>query len=85
MNPQPPDSGTRAFGGSRRRHTKPGLRGRFTPGAALTCPHCGLTLAAAAIEHEHALIFAACCPRCDGRLTNRATDTQQADPSIYLG
>ena len=64
-------------------------RRRFTPGAALRCPTCGLTLHAATIQHEHALVFASCCPRCDGPLppivaSDRAVEAR-SEPSIYLG
>ena len=50
----------------RREHEK--LRRRFTPGDMLRCLRCGLTLHAATIEHEQALVFASVCPRCDGPL-----------------
>lgn len=64
-------------------------RRRFTPGAALRCPSCGLSLHAATIQHEHALVFASCCPRCDGPLppivaSDRAVEGR-SEPSIYLG
>jgi len=63
--------------------------GRFTLGTALRCPTCGLTLHAATIQHEHALVFASCCPRCDGPLppivaSDRPVDARR-EPSIYLG
>jgi hypothetical protein len=41
---------------------------RFAPADVLSCPRCGLALHAATIEHEQALVFASCCPRCDGPL-----------------
>jgi hypothetical protein len=64
-------------------------RRRFTPGAAMRCPSCGLILHAATIQHEHALVFASCCPRCDGPLPpivagERAVEAR-SEPSIYLG
>jgi hypothetical protein len=67
----------------------PHARRRFTPGTALRCPTCGLTLHAATIQHEHALVFASCCPRCDGPLppivaSDRAVGAR-SEPSIYLG
>jgi uncharacterized paraquat-inducible protein A len=67
----------------------PPARGRFASGTALRCPTCGLTLHAATIQHEHALVFASCCPRCDGPLppivaSDRPLDASR-DPSIYLG
>jgi len=49
-----------------REHEKP--KSRFTPGDLLRCPRCGLALHPAVIEHEQALVFASCCPRCDGPL-----------------
>ncbi len=62
---------------------------RFMPGAALRCPTCGLMLHAATIQHEHALVFASCCPRCDGPLPPIETGDRPAEarsePSIYLG
>jgi hypothetical protein len=70
-------------------HESPYPRRRFTPGAALRCPTCGLMLHAATIQHEHALVFASCCPRCDGPLppivaSDRAAEAR-SEPSIYLG
>jgi hypothetical protein len=62
---------------------------RYAPGAPLRCLRCGLTLHAATIQHEQALVFASCCPRCDGQLTTGEADNNPADPrsepSIYLG
>ncbi len=64
-------------------------RRRFTAGAALRCPTCGLALHAATIQHEHALVFASCCPRCDGPLPpivpGERPVAARCEPSIYLG
>jgi len=46
----------RELASPRREHEKP--KSRFTPGDLLPCPRCGLTLHAAVIEHEQALVFA---------------------------
>jgi hypothetical protein len=51
---------------SRREHEQP--KRRFTRSDPLRCPRCGLALHAGVIEHEQALVFASCCPRCDGPL-----------------
>jgi hypothetical protein len=56
------------------------LRARLTPGievwhqpahelaGAMRCRRCGLTLHGGAIQHDQTLVFASCCPRCDGPL-----------------
>ena len=67
---------------------RPQAQRRFTQAkdAPLRCPACGLTLHAATIQHEQALVFASCCPRCDGQLTiGAASDSPDLAPSIYLG
>lgn len=51
--------------------------------AGLSCPRCGLTIDTDALERDRALLAAACCPRCDGRLTVRTTSTRE--PSVFLG
>ena len=84
-----PDAVERDLGVFGRASEDPRTRRRFTPGAALRCPACGLMLHAATIQHEHALVFASCCPRCDGPLppivaSNRPV-AAASEPSIYLG
>ena len=53
-------------------------REAFAQDAPVRCPQCGLTLHAATIQHEHALVFASCCPRCDGRLAGSAASGANA-------
>ena len=66
-------------------------RRRFTPragasGHPVRCPECGLTLHAATVAHEQSLIFASCCPRCDGQLTAQLHEAASCpEPSIFLG
>jgi hypothetical protein len=50
----------------------PELPRRFLSGLPLYCAHCGVTLDAFTVEHEQTLVFASCCPRCDGPLTTGA-------------
>ncbi len=83
------DAVERNLGGLHRPFERAQAQRRFTPGAALRCPACGLTLHAATIEHEQALVFASCCPRCDGPLPPTAASFRsvaaRCEPSIYLG
>jgi uncharacterized paraquat-inducible protein A len=62
---------------------------RFTPGLPSHCPECGLTLHAVTVQHEQALVFASCCPRCDGPLTtgtaNDSAASLRPEPSISVG
>jgi len=73
----------------RRDYESPQPRRRFTVGPPLRCPTCGLTLYAATIQHEQALVFASCCPRCDGPLPAIVASDRpvvsRSEPSIYLG
>jgi hypothetical protein len=55
----------------------------------LRCTRCGLTIHPATIRHEQTLVFASCCPRCDGELAEAGVSASPAhirsEPSIYLG
>jgi hypothetical protein len=59
------------------------------PSGALLCLRCGFSFYAAAMEHEHVLVAAACCPRCDGQLVDdtgaRRFKVTVPDASVYLG
>jgi hypothetical protein len=50
----------------------------------MRCGRCGLTLHRGAVQHDHTIVFASCCPRCDGPLVE-AISTAAVDPSVYLG
>ena len=58
-------------------------RDPFPTLTGLSCPGCGFAIDADALERDRALLAAACCPRCDGRLTVRMTSTRE--PSVFLG
>jgi len=53
------------------------------------CRRCGLTVGPGTVQQDRVLLFAACCPRCDGPLVAEADDGSAhrgiAEPSIYLG
>ena len=59
------------------------------PGGPRRCLRCGYTLNHAAIQHNLALVFASCCPRCDGPLAGETgtdpTSSTRPDPSTHLG
>jgi hypothetical protein len=59
------------------------------PGGFIRCHRCGLTLNQAAIQHDHVLVFASCCPRCDGPLDHEAGtaafELPRPDPSTHVG
>ena len=54
-------------------------------GLPLHCPQCKLTLHAATVQHEQALVFASCCPRCDGPLATSAASDDAALISRLIG
>jgi uncharacterized paraquat-inducible protein A len=39
----------------------------LVPEQTMRCTRCGLTFHPATIQHDQTLLFAACCPRCDGQ------------------
>lgn len=49
------------------------------------CPRCGLTVDAETIRQETAILAAACCPRCDGRLVSRERASGDRETSVFLG
>jgi hypothetical protein len=66
----------------------PDRQGHLVPPEAVWCQQCGLTVHAAAAQHDRTLILAECCPRCDGPLVPREAGSKvqpPPHPSIHLG
>jgi len=65
-------------------HRRVPVVGRFA-----RCTRCGTTLRPATIRHEQTLVFASCCPYCDGALTDAAASSgpagQGVESSVFLG
>ena len=58
--------------------------------STVRCSRCGLTVGPGTVQQDRVLLFAACCPRCDGQLVAADEDDGSAhrgigEPSIYLG
>jgi DNA repair exonuclease SbcCD ATPase subunit len=63
-------------------------RGESQTAIALTgswCPSCGLSIDADTVRHETAILAAACCPRCDGRLLAGERAPVNRESSVFLG